>query len=117
MITQPINTTKCLGEIAEFICVLDIQNVSMDMRRNYVPKWYRTRIDNSRAMNVSIPQHGHRRFSITRTIKNNRLTSVLSITNVTLFHMGPYWLKKNNEDISNMAFLIINTSNGKYILM
>ena len=112
MITQPVNTTGCVGETAVFTCVLDIQNLSMDMRKHYVLEWYRTRIDdNFPAKNESIPQHS-RRFNITNTINVNTLTSVMNITNVTLYHKGPYWLKGNNEDICSMAFLSIS-SNGK----
>ena len=114
VITQPVNTTGCVGETAMFTCVLDIQNVSMDMK-NYVLLWYRTRIDeNFHAANISIPQRRTPRFNITNTISNNRLTSVLNITDVTWTHGGPYWLKWNNEDISNMAFLSV-ASNGKYM--
>ena len=114
VITQPVNTTGCMGETAAFTCVLDLQNVSMDMRENYVLEWHKTRIDdNFPAKNVSIPQHSSR-FTVINTISNNTLTSVLNINNVTLTSVGPYWLKWNNEDISNMAFLSI-TSNGKYV--
>ena len=117
MIAQPVNTTVCVGETAMFTCVLDIQNVSMDMRRNYYVRWCRTRIDeNFHASNISIPQRGTPRFNITNTISNNTLTSFLNITDVIWAHRGPYWLKWNNEDISNMAFLSI-TSNGTYVRM
>ena len=76
--------------------------------------WWRTRIDNLPTINISVPLRGNRRFRITNTIMDNRLTSVLNITDITLIHVGPYWLRLNdNEDISNMAFL--NVSHGMYV--
>ena len=103
MITQPDNTTTCVGGTAVFTCVMDILNVNIstvDIR------WWR--------MRISLPQsplpvaEAVKRYTISNSINEHRVTSVVTITDVRLLDMGPYWPGlTDDKQLCNMAFLSI----------
>ena len=116
MITQPDNATVCKGGAANFTCVMNITNVSESID----VKWWRRRIDQNSG-NVPIVTQGVTRLNVINSISNNndKLTSVLMITDVRVTDIGPYWcaVMITNELTmeSNRAFLNI-TPNGMYII-
>ena len=110
MITQPDNATTCLEGTVVFTCVIYIQNVSISMENI---RWWRKREDNSETAMVS---SNFRRYNITNNDSELQLTSVLTITNVRVVDLGPYWLglTAKEQRLCNNAFLSI-VPNGMYM--
>ena len=110
VITQPDNATTCEGGTAVFTCVMDIQNVNISIEDI---RWWRKREDNNMTIMLS---PNLKRYNITNIFNEHILTSVLTITNVRLADLGPYWLGLTVEEnrLCNNAFLSI-LPNGMYI--
>ena len=110
MVTQPHNTTGCVGGTAMFTCVM---NVTVNIRTDDI-KWWRKRIDNDSPRD-EIPTQGSNLFSTASSINGGILTSVLIITNLRLLFIGPYWLEvADGIGSSDSAFLSI-IPNGMYV--
>ena len=112
MITQPHNTTGCVGGTAMFTCVV---HVTVDLSTNNI-KWWRKRIDNN-SPSDEIRTQGNNVWNITNSISGEMLTSVLMITGLTSVHIGPYWLEVADGTqliMSDMAFFSIILS-GTYV--
>ena len=103
MITQPHNTTGCIGGTAMFTCVINATvNISTDNIQ-----WWRKRI-NHNSMPNEIKALASNIFSVTNSNNGRTITSVLIITVLRSDLMGPYWLKvADGTQMSDMAFLII----------
>ena len=106
VITQPYNTTVCEGGTAVFTCVMDIRNFginTVDIR------WWRIRKDlyNYDSLPLLITQN-IRRFIVTSVISEYRIKSVLTITDIMLAHIGPYWPGLSDaKELCDMGFLSI----------
>ena len=112
VVTQPRNTTGCVGGTAMFTCVM---NITVNKSTDNI-KWWRRRIDDD-SPSIEIKTQGTNLFSITRTISGGTLTSILMITNLRLAFVGPYWLKMaNSTQLTDKAFLSIVPS-GTYVCM
>ena len=103
VIIQPDNATTCEQGSVVFTCVMDIQNVNISKEN---VKWWRTRINDHEKYLVIAP--AVKRYSITNSINEQILTSVLMIGDVRKEDVGPYWPGLTGEDtLCNMAFLSI----------
>ena len=108
VITQPDNTTVCEGGTAVFTCVVDIiLNVNINTEDI---SWWRIRTDHD---SVILITETVTRYIISNDINEHRVTSVLTITNLRLADMGPYWpgLTDDNQ-LCSMAFLSVVLQNG-----
>ena len=105
MVTQPHNTTGCVGGTEMFTCIV---NVTVNISTDDI-KWWRRRIDSDSSPNKIITQ-GNYVFNITNNISGGMLTSVLMITGLRSSHVGPYWVEVADDTqliMSDMAFLSI----------
>ena len=109
MITQPDNTTACVGGTIMFTCVIDTSNVNISTED--ISWWRKPRDYNNNLLpDAKISQHGTRKFKTTYSNTGGKLTSALTIANVKLSDTGPYWLRlmdTENTMNSNIAFLSI----------
>ena len=104
---QPVNTTVCLKGKAVFTCVLDVRDDSIDMSSI---SWWRSR------SNQAVAVRRNNRFSVNNTRSSYTITSVLTIANVLMHHVGAYWLGLNDKSLlSNMAFLSITSKGYTYL--
>ena len=114
VITQPDNTTTCEGGTAVFTCVVDILNVNI----NTVDiRWWRIRLDQTSSQPLPVTETVTK-YTISNSINEHRVTSVLMITDVGSEHMGPYWPGLiDKKQLCSMAFLSITLQNGTYMCM
>ena len=107
MITQPHNTTACVGGTVMFTCVIDTSNVNIS---TVDISWWRKRRDHNNNLlpdPLMISQHGPIRSRIINSITGGNLTSVLLINDVRSSDAGPYWLSLMDTENSTIAFLSI----------
>ena len=111
MITQPDNTSACVGGTVMFTCVIDTSNVNISTEDI---SWWRKRRDHNNNLipnPVMISQHGNKRIRINQRNNGENLTSVIMINYVRSSDAGPYWLSLMDTEISiiisTMAFLSI----------
>ena len=113
VITQPDNTTACEGGTAVFTCVMNISNINISIKDI---EWWRIRLDQDSSKPLQISE-AVKRYNISDSINEHRVTNTLMITNVSLLDMGPYWPGLNNDEpLCSMAFLSIISQNGMCVL-
>ena len=114
--THPGNTTVCEGGTAVFTCVMNIENVMIS--ENDISWWTMRRDHNNNALEPAmINVAGVLKLNISNDIKQRKVTSIFTITDVRQNYVGPYWLilmVSNEQTRSNTAFLNI-APNGTYI--
>ena len=111
MITQPDNTTACIGETVMFTCVIDTSDINVNVED---VSWWRKRRNHNNDLLPDpsmISQQGSTRIRIIKHNNGKNLTSVLMINDVRTSDAGPYWLSlmdtEHNTITSTMAFLSI----------
>ena len=107
MITQPNNTTACVGGTVMFTCVIDTANVNMSTEDI---SWWRKRRDHKNNLIPDlfmISQHGNNRVGFNKSYTGGNLISVLWINDVRTSDAGPYWLSLMDIENSTIAFLSI----------
>ena len=111
MITQPDNTTVCVGETVMFTCMIDTSNANISTEDI---SWWRKRRDHNNDLLPDpsmISRQGSTRIRIIKHNNGKNLTSVLMINDVRTSDAGPYWLSlmdtEHNTITSTTAFLSI----------